>query len=149
MTDQAMVRELRPTDRARWNELWKGYLEFYRTQLHPRVTERTWQRLLDPQQPLSGVVAVDLQDQPIGFAHYLFHLSTWSPTAYCYLEDLFVDPTCRRSGAGRRLIESVYRAADAANCTRVYWSTEHNNTSARALYDQSAVVSDFVQYRRR
>jgi GNAT superfamily N-acetyltransferase len=147
VSDQANIRELRPDDRTRWNELWKGYLEFYRTQLHPRVTERTWQRLMDPQQPLHGLAAVDADDRLIGFTHYLFHLSTWSPTTYCYLEDLFVDPQGRGTGAGRALIKAVYSAADAANCTRVYWSTERSNP-ARALYDQLAAVTEFVQYRR-
>jgi GNAT superfamily N-acetyltransferase len=147
VTETTAVRELRPGDRARWDVLWKGYLEFYATQLHPRVTEKTWQRLLDPQQPLAGLVAVDSQGRVVGFTHYLFHLSTWSPTTYCYLEDLFVDPECRGRGAGRVLIESVYRAADAAHCTRVYWNTAQNNT-ARALYDRVGVVSEFVQYRR-
>ena len=52
-------------------------------------------------------------DTPIGLAHVLFHRSTWSPTTYCYLEDLFVDPARRKTGAGRALIEATYREADA------------------------------------
>ena len=39
-----------------------------------------------------ALVAVNAADRPFGLAHVFFHRSTWSPTQYCYLEDLFVDP---------------------------------------------------------
>ena len=84
----------------------------------------------------------------IGIAHILFHRSTWSKTWYCYLEDLFVRPDIRAGGVGRKLIEAVYREADARNVTRTYWTTQEFNYRARGLYDQVATKSPFVQYRR-
>src|SRR4029450_9088276 len=93
-------------------------------------------------------VAVDAADSPIGLAHVLFHRSTWAPTQYCYLEDLFVDPARRQKGAGRALIEAVYAEADARGCTRTYWTTQEFNYTARTLYDQLATKSPFLQYRR-
>ena len=93
-------------------------------------------------------VAVDEADEPIGLAHALFHRSTWTATWYCYLEDLYVDPDRRNQGAGRALIEAVYRAADARGCTRTYWVTGETNMDARALYDRIATRAPFVQYRR-
>ena len=48
----------------------------------------------------------------IGFVHALPHATTWSAKGYLYLEDLFVDPAMRGSGAGRKLIEAVYEEAD-------------------------------------
>jgi GNAT superfamily N-acetyltransferase len=59
-----------------------------------------------------------------------------------------VDPARRNQGAGRALIEAVYREADARGCTRTYWATQEFNYRARALYDQLATKSVFVQYRR-
>jgi GNAT superfamily N-acetyltransferase len=113
------------------------------------VIEITWQRLLSGEEGVHiGFVAVDAADTPIGIAHILFHRSTWSPTWYCYLEDLFVDPGKRGQSAGRALIEAVYREADARQCTRTYWTTQEFNYRARALYDQVATKSGFVQYRR-
>ena len=94
------------------------------------------------------MVAVDDSDKPIGIAHALFHRSTWSPTWYCYLEDLFVEPTLRAKGVGRKLIEAVYQEAEARQCTRTYWTTQEFNYRARGLYDQMATKSPFVQYRR-
>jgi GNAT superfamily N-acetyltransferase len=140
------IRALAAGDRPRWNELWAGYLEFYECELPAAITELDWKRLMDPAQPLSGLVAV-AGDRVVGFVHYHFHLSTWSATTYCYLEDLFVDPRARGSGAGRALIEAVYAAAAREHATRVYWHTRADNKTARSLYDKVARVSPFVQYR--
>jgi GNAT superfamily N-acetyltransferase len=149
MTNKTVeVRELQAADRARWDELWAGYLEYYRHDLPRDITEYTWQRLLDPQAPLHALVAVN-ENSVVGLVHYLFHESTWSVKGYCYLEDLFVDPAARGKGIGRALIEAVYRAADAYGATRVYWHTESENQRAQGLYNQIATLTPFIQYRRK
>jgi GNAT superfamily N-acetyltransferase len=143
------VRRLEARDKAAWLPLFKGYIEFYRATVPAEVIELTWQRLMSGADGFHiGLVAVDDGDTPIGLAHILFHRSTWSPTWYCYLEDLFVEPSRRGKGTGRALIEAVYRKADARQCTRTYWTTQEFNYRARALYDQVAAKTRFVQYRR-
>ena len=141
------VRELRPGDRSRWDELWAGYLRFYEEELPTHITELLWKRLMDPAEQPYAFVAVD-GEKIVGFVHYHFHLSPWSVKGYCYLEDLFVDPAIRGKGAGRALIEAVYRASDARGADRVYWLTQASNAPARTLYDKVATLSPFVQYRR-
>jgi GNAT superfamily N-acetyltransferase len=83
-----------------------------------------------------------------GFAHYLFHRSTWAPKRYCYLEDLFVADNARGRGLGRALIEAVYEKAEAAGASRVYWLTQSSNAEARMLYDKMADNLGFIQYRK-
>ena len=143
------VRALETRDKDRWQALFKGYIEFYKAKVADDVIEATWQRLITGEPGFHiAFVAVDAADRAIGIAHVLFHRSTWSPSWYCYLEDLFVDPTLRAKGVGRKLIEAVYQEADARKCTRTYWSTQEFNYSARGLYDQMATKSPFLQYRR-
>lgn len=141
------VRTLQAADRERWNELWRGYLEFYRYTLPADLTDLTWRRLLDAAHPFQGLVALDGQ-RVVGIVHFHVHASTWARVGYCYLEDLFVDPTCRGLGAGRALIEAVYRAADEQGAERVYWHTENTNDRAQVLYRQVAELTPFVQFRR-
>jgi GNAT superfamily N-acetyltransferase len=143
------VRRLEARDRAQWLALFKGYIAFYRADVPADVIDTLWDRLLHGGEGFHmALVAVDDADKPLGLAHVLFHRSTWSNGWYCYLEDLFVDPQRRQVGAGRALIEAVYREADARHCTRVYWMTEEANATARALYDRVATKAPFVQYRR-
>ena len=149
MSETYNVRPLEPKDKAAWLPLFKGYIEFYKTSVADDVIDLTWQRLLSGRDGFHiGLVVVDDRDHPFGLAHILFHRSTWSPTWYCYLEDLFVDPVRRAKGAGRALIDATFREADKRGCTRTYWSTQEFNYRARGLYDQMATKSPFVQYRR-
>ena len=140
------VRPLAPHDRPAWDRLWAGYLEFYKTSLPPEVSQTSWERLLFSEPAMFAFVA-EQDGRVIGIVHGVLHPATWSVGPYCYLEDLFVDPAARGSGAGRALIEAVYARADAAGAARVYWMT-HKDNPARRLYDQVAGVSEFVQYRR-
>ena len=142
------VRALHSGDHERWGELWQGYLDFYRSALPAAITDLTWHRLLDPTHPFQGLAAVTAQERIEGIVHFHIHASTWARVGYCYLEDLFVDPGCRGQGAGRALIEAVYRAADEQGAERVYWHTETTNEQAQYLYRQVAELTPFVQFRR-
>ena len=143
------VRRLEAKDKAAWLPLFKGYIAFYKASVADDVIETTWGRLMAGGEDFHiALVAVDESDVPIGIAHVLFHRSTWSPSWYCYLEDLFVDPARRGGGIGRALIEAVYAEADARKATRTYWATQEFNYRARALYDTMATKSPFIQYRR-
>ena len=146
------VRRLQATDRAAWEPLFKGYIEFYQAHVAEDVIDETWQRLLSGVEGFHiGLIAFDAtttDGTPVGIAHILFHRSTWSKTWYCYLEDLFVAPDVRAQGTGRALIDAVYHEADVRGATRTYWTTQDFNYRARGLYDQMATKSPFIQYRR-
>ena len=143
-----IVRPARPGDRAAWEPLWQGYLTFYKSSLPAEVTDATWQRFFDPIEPLHALVA-ERDGRLVGLTHYLLHRSTWAPVCYCYLEDLFVDPSLRGGGVGRRLIAGVESEARAAGASRLYWMTHETNETAQRLYDKVADRPGFVQYRKK
>jgi GNAT superfamily N-acetyltransferase len=142
------IRALRPEDHTQWDLLWRGYLDFYETDVPADVTELTWRRLLDPEAPILGFCAAENDGTLLGIVHYLFHPVTWSAGPRCYLEDLFTTPEARGRGVGRALIEAVYTAADKRGADQVYWLTQDSNGTARRLYDQVATVTPFIKYRR-
>jgi GNAT superfamily N-acetyltransferase len=141
------TRRLAADDRAAWNPLWDAYCAFYRAEVEPAVTDRTYGRLCAGDDGV-GLVAVDDAGRIVGFANLLFHESTWSARGYCYLEDLYVAPGQRGTGVAKRLIEHVYAVADARGAERVYWHTQEYNAPARSLYDTVARRTSFVVYRR-
>jgi len=142
-----LVRPARETDRHQWEVLWKGYQEFYETNLD-HVTDGLWHRLMgaNPQDPICLVAEQD--GEILGFTHYLFHGSCWSDKQRIYLNDLFTTPQARGKGVGRALIEAVYKAADKADAETVYWLTQDFNESGRALYDKVAKLTPFIKYAR-
>lgn len=148
MTKGAIVRPLVAGDEAEWRRLWTGYLEFYETSVPEEVYQTYFQRLLgDNPQDFRGLVA-EADGKLVGLTHYLFHRHGWRIENVVYLQDLYVDPDARGTGAGRALIEAVYAAADAAGCPSVYWLTQDFNATARQLYDRIATVTPFIKYQR-
>ena len=142
------IRPLAAPDRAAWQTLWAGYLEFYEADIPAEVTAQTWARMLEPGIDPNGFCAVTDDARIVGIVHYHFHTSCWTLGPYCYLQDLFVDPEIRGSGAGRALIEAVYGAADARGAAQVYWLTQHFNETARRLYDRIGAATPFMKYNR-
>ncbi len=140
-----IVRPLVAADHERWSVLWDGYLTFYEHKLTPEMVQLTWQRLLDPMVDIHGLAA-EQDGEILGITHYLFHPSTWSDRGYCYLEDLFTAPDARGRGVGRALIEAVHAAAQERGATRLYWTTQTSNTTARTLYDRVGKLRPFVIY---
>ena len=147
MPAPATVRALEARDRDGWAPLWAAYNAFYRHDPSPEVTDGTFTRLCEGRDGLAGLVAVD-DDRPVGLAHLVFHPSTWSLGAYCYLEDLYVEPAARGTGAAHALFAAVYAEADARGAERVYWLTQAYNGAARSLYDGVGHPTSFVVYER-
>jgi GNAT superfamily N-acetyltransferase len=142
-----IIRQLEQSDRESWEQLFRAYIRFYQEKVPDDVIELTFQRLVKQEDGFLALVA-EQDGQLVALAHVLFHRSTWSPTVYCYLEDLFVDIDTRRQGLGRAMIEMVYREADKRGATRTYWMTRDDNNTARRIYSRLANLSPFVQYRR-
>ena len=144
-TTTCLIRAALPADEPAWRELWKGYCDFYEAQVSEEVTNRTWQRILDPDSQIMCIVA-EVDGQVYGFANCVVHENTWETQAVCYLEDLFVSPLARGRGVGGALIEWLRNAMRAEGWARLYWVTKADNVQARRLYDRFAQVDDFVRY---
>jgi GNAT superfamily N-acetyltransferase len=146
-----LVRPVETTDFDSWKVLWDGYNAFYgrkgETALREEITRTTWGRFFDAYEPIHALVA-EQEGQLLGLVHYIFHRSTIAPTTNCYLQDLFTLESARGQGVGRALIEEVYRRAQVAGSSRVYWHTHETNATAMQLYDKVAEKSGFVVYRK-
>lgn len=146
---EIVIRDVKIEDFPKWLPLWTGYNEFYGrsgpTALPVEITNTTWQRFLDPAEPVHGLVA-ESNGQTVGLAHYLFHRSTTQVQPTCYLQDLFTAPHSRGAGIGRKLITAVYERAKAAGSPRVYWQTHETNATAMHLYNKVAERSGFIVY---
>jgi GNAT superfamily N-acetyltransferase len=146
-TQSVEIKAVSDRDRDVWLPLWRRYQRFYEVDIPEPATLTTWSRFLDPAEPVHAVLAVSGSDT-LGFAHFLYHRSTWSAGDYCYLHDLFVADEARGRGVGRILIEHVYADAKRQGAARVYWTTHQSNHDAMLLYDRIAERSEFIQYRK-
>jgi GNAT superfamily N-acetyltransferase len=138
-----VIVPLAPDDRQGWDSLARGYKAFYETVHTEAEYDHAWHRLVTGD-GIHGLGA-HLDGKLVGITHFLYHPSVWSSEA-CYLQDLFVDQRVRGKGLARALIDAVASASRKRGAARLYWTTRHDNATARALYDKVAQHRGFIRY---
>lgn len=73
---------------------------------------------------------------PVGFALWFYNFSTFVGRHGIYLEDLFVRPDARGSGAGKALLAHLARRCLDENLGRLEWSVLDWNAPSIAFYDR-------------
>ncbi|WP_339461656.1 GNAT family N-acetyltransferase [Pseudomonas sp. EA_105y_Pfl2_R69] len=86
---------------------------------------------------------------PIGYAVYFFSYSTWLGRQGLYLEDLYITPEQRGSGAGKQLLRHLAQLACAKGCARLEWSVLDWNEPAIQFYQSLGAKpqDEWIRYR--
>lgn len=137
------VEALGPADRAAWQELFRGYNDFYGRALTTELADRAWGALQADE--WMHAFGARLDGRLAGIVHFLVHPSTTSGDV-CYLQDLFTVPDLRGRGVGAALIDAVVAWSRKRGCFRIYWMTHESNAPARRLYDHVAAHKGFIRY---
>jgi ribosomal protein S18 acetylase RimI-like enzyme len=82
----------------------------------------------------------------VGFTQLYPSFSSGSMAPILILNDLFVAPGARRSGAGSALLRAAAEHGRRAGAVRLVLSTEVTNTTAQALYERHGWKRDTVFY---
>lgn len=144
------VRPPEPEDRRSWESLWAQYNGFYgrkgNTALSQSIVDSTWLRLLDQDEPVFGLLAVQAQEV-VGLVHLVFHRNLIQIADTCYMQDLFTDPHARGGGVARALINAAGELCRGRGVSDIYLHTHMENHVARKLYDQVSRNTEFLVYR--
>ncbi|AVX04968.1 GNAT family N-acetyltransferase [Maritalea myrionectae] len=140
------VRPLQAKDKERWTELYAAYARFYNSTQNGDMREQVWSWLMDDTNELQGLVATDKKKNVVGIAHFRPFLRPLAASKGAFLDDLFVDPSHRGTGAAEELINEIKRLAQENGWSIVRWVTADNNYRARAVYDRMARKTDWLTY---
>jgi GNAT superfamily N-acetyltransferase len=80
-------------------------------------------------------------DTPVGFALFFHNYSTFVSKPGIYLEDLFIEPSFRGKGYGKKLLMHLVQTARERDCGRVEWSVLDWNTPAIDFYKSLGAVA--------
>lgn len=103
-------------------------------------TEESLRAVLFGAKPEAEVVLAEIEGQPVGFALFFHNFSTFKSKRGLYLEDLFVLPEHRGSGAGKALLLHLAKLARERGCVRMEWSVLDWNKPAIGFYKSLGAV---------
>ncbi|MEV6727805.1 MULTISPECIES: GNAT family N-acetyltransferase [unclassified Streptomyces] len=122
--------------------LFGGYLDFYEV----KVEDPDRPRAFLAERIRAGESLVLLADVPeagtVGFAQVYRTFSSLALRPVWILSDLYVDPSGRRTGAGRALLRDVLRRAREAGVAGVQLETAYDNHVAQSLYEAEGFERD-------
>ena len=140
------IRPVEARDKDAWNRLYEGYSIFYKVTQTQEMRDRVWSWLHDAQHETCGLIAEDADGKVIGLAHYRHFARPLAAATGGFLDDLFVDPESRGSGAADALIDALKDEAARRGWTIVRWITAEDNYRARGVYDRMATQTKWVTY---
>lgn len=106
------------------------------------------QRLNAPHAKLFGLIAEE-DGKPIGMALYFYNFSTFRGRHGIYIEDLYVQPQYRGSGAGTKMLQRLGQIAKANDCARIEWWVLDWNAPAIGFYKKlgAEAMDEWTVYR--
>ncbi|MEU9036864.1 GNAT family N-acetyltransferase [Streptomyces sp. NPDC048352] len=124
-------------------DLFRGYLDFYEVD----VKDADGPRQFLAERIARGESLVLLADAPgvagtVGFAQVYQAFSSLTLSTAWILNDLYVAPAGRRTGAGRALLREVLRRAREAGVAGVQLETAYDNHVAQGLYESEGFVRE-------
>ena len=143
------VRPIRPEDMPRVWEMIRGLAEYEKMlDLLTGSQEKLTALLFGTPAVMFGRVA-ELEDgRLVGYALYHHTWSSFRTNARMWLEDLYVTPEARGTGAGRALFRAFVADSAERGCHRVDWHVLEWN-AARAFYEAQGAQrteAEMLQY---
>lgn len=145
MTMTMTIRTPGKHDRPAWESLYTGYATYYGMPISEATLDTVWGWIQEGSR-LQGRIVVNEKGQAVGIMHFRAMPSPLRGAEVGFLDDLFVAPEHRGSGAVISLISALKEEARQYGWPFVRWITRDNNYRARAVYDRTAVQTDWVTY---
>ena len=132
-----MIRKIHSKDKKQWENLYKGYANFYKVEMNNQILQTVWNWLNDKNHELKGI-SYEVDGKIVGIAHYRKLLSPLKGKYIGYLDDIFVDPEYRGQKIGKKLLNEIKEISKTNNWNLVRWQTDEDNFTAKKLYDKVA-----------
>ena len=140
------VMPLLESDRQEWEALYHGYATFYKTSVTREGLDAVWAWIFDTAEPFYALGARDVSGKLIGLMHYRAMPSPLRGRKVGFLDDLFVMPEARGTGAVNALFASLEADAKAKGWPLVRWITGDDNYRGRGVYDKLATRTMWITY---
>jgi len=129
------IRGATPSDSALIHQFIRDLAEYEKLLHEVTATEAATAEVLFGASPRAFCDIAELDGEPVGFALWFYNVSTFEGRHGIYLEDLFVRPQARGSGAGKALLRGLARRCLDEGLGGVSWAVLDWNAPSIAFYD--------------
>ena len=128
--------------------LMQAYCDFYEAApSDDELTGMVLELLEEPEVEGVQLIARDEDGRAVGFATIFWSWSTLQARRIAVMNDLFVAPEARGSGAAEALIEACRAEARARDAVRLAWQTATTNERAQRVYERvGAERAEWIDY---
>jgi GNAT superfamily N-acetyltransferase len=135
-----------PQEAAIWRTLYRAYADFYQEAVTDAQLDLVWSWITNPDHDVKAVLVRDESGSAVGLAHYRPYFRPLAAAVAGHLDDLFVTPAARGTGAVDALLEALRTIARQRGWSKIRWITADDNHRARSKYDQVAERTMWVTY---
>ncbi len=135
------IREATPGDVATMLRFIRELAEFEREPDAVETTEPMLHEALFGARPAAEALIAERDGASLGFAIFYHTFSTWTGRRGIWLDDLYVTPEARGSGAGAALLKALAGVAVDRGCARFEWWVLDWNTPAIDFYRAKGAVA--------
>ncbi|MGJ3647800.1 N-acetyltransferase family protein [Sphingomonas sp. GlSt437] len=128
------TRFARPDDVATILRFVRELAEFEKAPHEVVATEALMHEALFGAHPAAEAIIAEADGERVGMAVFFHNFSTWTGVRGIWLDDLYVTPAARGTGAGTALLKAVARVAVERGCPRYEWWVLDWNTRAIDFY---------------
>ncbi len=128
------IRPARRGDAATVLRFVKELAEYEREPDAVVATEDMMDAALFGEKPKAEALIAEIDDVAVGFALFFHTFSTWTGRQGIWLEDLYVTPEARGSGAGKALVSHIAGICLDRDCPRFEWWVLDWNEPAIGFY---------------
>ena len=124
-------------------QMLREFAEFEKLSEFCTVTERKLRQAMFGEKPcVEGLMAFDQADNAIGYALFYENFASFRGQRGIYLEDLYIAPEKRGSGAGLAMLKHLAKIARNRDCERMDWLVLKWNEPAIRFYEKLGTEID-------
>lgn len=143
------VREAVPTDAATILRFVRELADYEKAVHEVEASEESVRMSIFGEGSVTRALICERDGTAIGMAVWFFSYSTWQAKNGLYLEDLYVTPQARGSGAGKAMLRRLAQIAIDKGCGRFEWSVLDWNEPSIRVYEAIGAEpqKEWIRYR--
>lgn len=143
------IRPAEPSDSATILHFIRELAIYEKAEDQVEATEEMIRQSVFGEGAVTRAMICESEGRAAGFAIWFYNYSTWQAKKGLYLEDLYVTPEFRGSGAGKAMLKRLAQIALAEGCGRFEWSVIDWNEPAIRVYRSIGAEpqAEWIRYR--